>query len=372
MSDATLNSSDAMMATIASHFHPTGQPKSIEPLGNGNINDTYLVVFGDNQPQKFVLQRINQQVFRDPQLVMNNICHMEQHVCERLIKKQPDRRWELPRVARTQTGDHHVVDEQGSVWRAIAYIDSAKTYDSIGSSQLAYEVGVGLGTFHDLIHDLPLEAMVDTLEGFHITPKYLDQYDQICTQQTIPKQPLAQYCEQFIRDRRNWANVLEVAKDEGKLKLQPIHGDPKVNNVMIDTHTHKAVSLVDLDTVKPGLIHYDIGDCLRSGCNPLGEETEEFNQVSFDIDLCQAILKGYGAIAHGFLSDHDYDYLYDSIRLLAFELGLRFFSDHINHNQYFKAKHPTHNLNRAVVQFKLVESIEAQEPQIQALVNQLR
>ena len=372
MSSASTAKQQQNLALIANRFHQDGKLQAILPLGNGNINDTYLVEMEAYHPKRFVLQRINQQVFNKPQSVMDNICQMEAHVCQRLEQKAPSRRWEIPQVLRTSSGHHHVVDEEGSVWRAIAFIEAAKTYDKLDSTNLAHEVGVGLGTFHNLIHDLPLDGMVDTLEGFHITPNYLEQYDEVCSKNSIPTDPIAQYCKQFVRDRRQWANVLELAKEEGKLKLQPIHGDPKVNNVMIDVHTGQAVSLVDLDTVKPGLIHYDIGDCLRSGCNRLGEETDCFEQVCFDLDLCQSILTGYSSVAKDFLSEHDYDFLFDSIRLLAFELGLRFFSDYLNNNQYFKAESATHNLDRAVVQFKLVESIEAQEKEIRSLVNSLR
>ena len=372
MSDVTTQNVDAHLAAIANQFDNEGQVLSIVPLGNGNINDTYLVTTQTARLQKFVLQRINQQVFREPGQVMNNICRIEDHVCNRLSIQGQSRRWEIPKVLKTQTGAHHVRDKDGSFWRAIAYIDTAATYDQIESTDLAYEVGVGLGTFHHLIHDLPLEGLVDTLEGFHITPNYLAQYDQVCARRAIPQESMAQYCAQFICDRRALAPILETAKAQGRLKLQPIHGDPKVNNVMIDIQTGLAVSLIDLDTVKPGLIHYDIGDCLRSGCNPLGEETQRFNDVTFDLDLCQAILRGYQQAAKDFLSSQDYDYLFDSMRLLAFELGLRFFSDFLNDNQYFKAQYQTHNHNRAVVQFKLAESIEAQEREIKALVNQLR
>ncbi|NJN23818.1 MAG: aminoglycoside phosphotransferase family protein [Acaryochloridaceae cyanobacterium RL_2_7] len=372
MTPVSTASRQESLASIALEFYPDGTLQSIHPLGNGNINDTYLVEVEKDTARKFVLQRINQQVFNRPQSVMDNICQMEAHITSRLTEKAPEQRWEIPQVLRTRGGKHHVVDGEGSVWRAIAFIDAAKTFDSLDSTHLAHEVGVGLGTFHNLIHDLPLDGMVDTLEGFHITPNYLAQYDEVCASNSIPTDPVAQYCKQFIRDRRAWAHVLELAKEQGKLKLQPIHGDPKVNNVMIDVNTGQAVSLIDLDTIKPGLIHYDIGDCLRSGCNPLGEETDCFEEVRFDLKLCQAILTGYSLVARDFLSVHDYDFLYDSIRLLAFELGLRFFSDYLNHNQYFKADSDTHNLDRAVVQFKLVESIEAQETDIRDLIDSLR
>jgi Ser/Thr protein kinase RdoA (MazF antagonist) len=179
------------------------------------------------------------------------------------------------------------------------------------------------------------------------------------------------YCLQFVRARRAWAGVLEEARAQGRLFLRPIHGDPKVNNVMLDTATGEAVGLVDLDTVKPGLVHYDIGDCLRSGGNPLGEETEQWERVNFEPDLGRAILKGYLSLAQDFLTENDYAYLYDAIRLLAFELGLRFFTDYLAGNVYFKARHREHNLARALVQFKLTESIESQEAALRAIIRDL-
>ena len=179
-------------------------------------------------------------------------------------------------------------------------------------------------------------------------------------------------CLQLVAERRAWADVLEDARAQGRLRLRPIHGDPKVNNVMLDTATGQAVALVDLDTVKPGLVHYDIGDCLRSGGNPRGEETGDWEEVRFDPELGRAILTGYLSQARDFLTENDYDYLYDAIRLLAFELGLRFFTDYLAGNVYFKARHPEHNLVRALVQFKLTESIESQAAAIRAIIRDLR
>ena len=138
--------------------------------------------------------------------------------------------------------------------------------------------------------------------------------------------------------------------------------------VIIYATTGRAISLVDLDTVKPGLIHYDIGDCMRSGCNPLGEETEQWEAVQFDPDIGAAILEGYLTQARRFLTAADYEYLYDSVRLLTFELGVRFFTDYLAGNVYFKVKHPEHNLQRALVQFRLTESIEAHEADIRRII----
>jgi Ser/Thr protein kinase RdoA (MazF antagonist) len=166
--------------------------------------------------------------------------------------------------------------------------------------------------------------------------------------------------------------VLENARAEGRLMLRVIHGDPKVNNIMMDTASGQAISIIDLDTVKPGLVHYDIGDCMRSGCNPLGEETGEWEKVSFDIDCCRAILEGYLRTARTFLSEDDFAYLYDSIRLIAFELGLRFFTDCLEGDVYFRVKGPGHNLARALVQFRLTRSIEEQENAIRAIIRDMR
>jgi len=175
----------------------------------------------------------------------------------------------------------------------------------------------------------------------------------------------------FIRDREQFCSVLEQARHRGELTIRPIHGDPKCNNVMLDQSSGEAIALIDLDTVKPGLIHYDIGDALRSCCNPAGEECEELDQVVFSMDLAQAMLQGYLSEAQSFLSPWDLHYIPASARLISFELGLRFFTDHLNGNVYFKANHPTHNLERALVQFRLTESIEGQFQQLEHLVNEL-
>jgi Ser/Thr protein kinase RdoA (MazF antagonist) len=183
-----------------------------------------------------------------------------------------------------------------------------------------------------------------------------------------PQSDEVRYGMQIVEQCREWASVLEDALARGELRLRPIHGDPKINNFLIDDQTGQAVSLIDLDTVKPGLVHYDIGDCLRSCCNVLGEETTQFDAVWFDLDLCRAILEGYLSVAAGFLDAQDVAYLYECMRLITFELGLRFFTDYLEGDVYFKVKHRQHNLHRALVQFKLTQSIEAQEDDIRAIV----
>jgi len=362
----------ANLVAIAEQFVLQGNVRSVAAFGSGNINDTFLVTLDSAPAQHFVLQRINTQVFRQPQLIMQNMRLFSDHVYQRLQYTPLNRRWEVPRVLSTKDNQDYFMDADGSFWRAISYIQDSQSFDTMPNIGYAKEIGYALGMFHNLISDLPPEKLADTLVGFHITPLYLRHYQEVLTNTSPQSSPEVNYCLQFVSDRTTFAQILENAKAEGLLPLRLMHGDPKINNVMFDTATQKAVSVIDLDTVKPGLVHYDIGDCLRSGCNPAGEETEEWDSVYFDTDLCQGILQGYLAVAQAFLTENDYAYMYDGIRLIAFELGLRFFTDYLAGNVYFKVKHPEHNLARAIVQFKLTESIESQESQIRKIIQDMK
>lgn len=363
-----------MINAAADQFKPEGLVTKILPFGNGNIHHTFLVTLEGASAENFILQRINTDVFPNPEGVMQNIRTCCNHILNRLRRLPPDRgrRWEVPRVLLTPQGQDHWIDPEGAFWRALSFIDRARSFDTIQDLSHAREVGYALGMFHHLTRDLPVENLVDTLEGFHIAPGYLRHFDAVLAQKKPPRSPEVDYCLGFVNCRRAGVDILEKAKVQGVLELRTIHGDPKVNNIMIDLSTRQAVSLVDLDTVKPGLIHYDIGDCLRSGSNPLGEETEQWEKVRFEPDLGRAILNGYLAEAGDFLRDNDGRYLFEAVRLIAFELGLRFFTDYLEGNIYFKAAHEKQNLTRALVQFKLSESIESQKFAIRALIQELK
>jgi Ser/Thr protein kinase RdoA (MazF antagonist) len=371
----TLGNPDGELASIAAEFELPGRICSLEPLGNGNVNDSYLVVCEGPPLQRFVLQRLNRAVFLRPELVMGNMIAIGEHMEARLNQGCAllgDRRWEHPRVLLSHAERRPWVERDGGFWRLITFIESSRSFDVVASAEQAREVGFGLGVFHYLISDLPPARLADTLEGFHVTPRYLEHYDVVLANAPAAAVSEELHCMAFVEQRRAFASVLEAARDSGQLRLRPIHGDPKVNNVMMEACSGRACALVDLDTVKPGLIHYDIGDCLRSCCNRLGEETADLEAVSFDVDLCREVLSGYLDAAKGFLTAADYDHLYGAMRLISFELGLRFFTDHLAGNVYFRTDRPGHNLQRALVQFRLTESIEAQEARIQGMIGDLR
>jgi hypothetical protein len=359
------------LKAVAEQFSQQGRIVEVRDFGSGNINKTFLVTRDAGEERHFVLQRINTRVFNRPELVIQNMRVATEHISKRLLNAPPGRRWEVPRVMPAGDGRDYWIDRDGSFWRAMSFID-AQSFDMIKDAGHAEEVGHALGLFHSLLSDLPCSLLADTLEGFHITPLYLKHYDDVLAKLGNKMSPETDYCAEFVSSRRGLAHVLEDARAKGILELRPVHGDPKVNNIMVDRDTGQAVSIVDLDTVKPGLVHYDIGDCLRSGCNPLGEETAKWEDVEFDTEFCRAILKGYLSMAGEFLTGDDIEYIYDSIRLITFELGLRFFTDFLEGNIYFRVNRPGHNLARALVQFRLTESIESREAQIRNIIREIR
>jgi hypothetical protein len=361
------------LRAAAEQFDSAEQIAGIRKYGAGNINDTYLVSTPSNREKHFILQRINRRVFSRPELIIQNLRAFSDHISERLRRNPAgSRRWEMPRLVLTARCQDHWIDPDGYFWRAISFIENSESFDSVINLEHAAEVGFAIGFFHTLVSDLPANRLKDTLEGFHITPIYLGRYLAALEKHCAPVSPDEAYCMDFIDRRKEFTPILEKAKADGKLALRIIHGDPKVSNVMIDTGTGLAVSIVDLDTVKPGLVHYDIGDSLRSCCNPLGEDPARPDEVRFEPELCQAMLRGYFSVAKGFLTEFDREFIYDSIRLLAYELGVRFFCDYLEGDVYFKARDRQQNLRRALVQFRLTESIESQAGVLRAIIREAK
>ncbi|MBQ6473609.1 MAG: aminoglycoside phosphotransferase family protein [Victivallales bacterium] len=365
-------------AIMAQQFDVDGWLVSATPMGYGNVNDTYNVIFRTVfSEENIVVQRINRKVFHNPEHIMHNMHLVTQHAHQKLIAEHDnaDRIWQLPRVIPAKDGRDFAIDGSGDYWRAITRIASAHSYDTIQNTEHAREVGAVLGNFHHLMSDMPTEGLQDTLPGFHITPAYFARLDEsVSTPEGKARRNSSQFARnvfRFLTERREWASILEDAKARGELTDRVIHGDPKVSNIMIDDATAKGTAIIDLDTVKPGLVHYDIGDCLRSCCNPAGEECLDLNRVLFDLDLCEALLKGYKAHSCNYMTEAEKHYLYDAVRLITYELCLRFYADYLAGDVYFKVKHEGQNLHRARVQMQLCLSIEAREKSIRHLLDTL-
>ncbi|MBQ4440441.1 MAG: aminoglycoside phosphotransferase family protein [Kiritimatiellae bacterium] len=368
------------LSILINRFNIKGRLVALQPFGNGNINDTYLAIYRNTFTEtQVILQKVNKKVFPRPTDIMDNMHEITRHCHEKLeadaIAGRDDRVWQMPRIIKTKEGADFTIDDNGDVWRVITRIMSAHAFDLAQGPEHALECGAALGHFHYLISDMDPALIADPLPGFHITSGYLKAYDKTLrtknAKSLIGASMEAKRLVKYIEERRDLALCLEKAEKRGELKKRMFHGDPKVNNIMIDDVTGKGTAMIDLDTVSPGLIHMDFGDALRSICNPVGEEETNLAKVVFDEDLAMAFCKGYIKEAGAFLTDADREYLFDSIRLLPFELGLRFFQDYLAGNVYFKTSRPEQNLNRARVQFRLCESIEARERSIRNVLKKL-
>jgi Ser/Thr protein kinase RdoA (MazF antagonist) len=342
--------------TIAQQFSASDIIKSISPMGNGLINDTYQV---NTSRSAFVLQRINEHVFPNPEQIMANLQKLSQHM---RLQPRTEVGLKIPAIILTDQQQSYVKDTQQQYWRALQLIHPAESREKLHCQAEAEQVGFALAHFHQLCSSLATENLYDTLPGFHITPHYYQQYLQLPPVDVqLANSKEINYCQQFIYDFRDKIDTLERAKIAGELKQRVIHGDPKLNNFLFEPNSNNIISLIDLDTVKPGLIHYDIGDCLRSCCH-----VAETNQ--FDLDCCETILHFYLLEAKHFFTAADYAYLYSAIQLIPFELGLRFFSDYLAGNPYFKVSYPEQNLNRAVAQFQLTAHIAQSQTQIEKML----
>lgn len=355
-------STDALNANaIAGSFALPSPVDTVEPYGKGLINATFLVATGSS---RYILQRINHAVFPKPEQIMTNLAVLDKH-----LATHAHAGLRAPSLIAAQDGRPFVRAEDGGVWRLMDLIPNSKSLERIDTPEQAREVGRVLGSFHAATKDLPADQLATTLPGFHVTPFYLQRFSRVLEQYDGNQVKELQRVIAFVTARQGRAVFLENARRRGQIPMRVIHGDPKLDNILFDCETDRALSLIDLDTVQPGLLHYDIGDCLRSCCNPDGEHIDEYQRVRFDLDLCNEILSTYAQETEGILERAEIGLLYDAIRLIPFELGLRFLTDHLEGDRYFRVTEPGQNLRKARVQFALVQNIEDKEREIHSIVD---
>ena len=342
---------------VLSFFLPHEEGISKEPLDGGIVNDTWRITLQSGT--KYILQRLNPVVFLDPIAVQENLRKITEHIHTRLPDLLPhsNRNFTLFRLISHEAGATSYQDRKGVYWRLLTHIDHTQALQSISTPDQAEAIGATLGLFHLLLSTLPPESLTDPLPGFHDTPLYLSQYDRVVT---APQNLEEGDCQVFIEQHRKDAFLLENPCKIGRIGQQVIHADPKVANFLFSTDGQKVISLIDLDTVRPGLLLHDIGDCLRSCCNSLGEEVKEPKDIVFNADFFAAAANGYLTTAADLLSPGDRKLFVDSVWLISFELGLRFYSDYLVNNCYFKVDYPDQNLFRARIQFALARSIARQ------------
>jgi len=342
-------------------FFPDANGYALTPLHEGNINETLQVQVADGT--SWVLQRLHPRVFPDPEAVMANMRLVTEH-----LGREQDQSVRFFQLGTNPEGKDRFIDVEGCCWRILSYIEGSRTLEQVGNVEQAEAIGRMLGRFHALTAELDPEGLADPLPGFHITPQYLRQYEAQ-RQVAGTMSPNEQQCAEMIERMRPLASVLEDARD--RLSRRVIHGDPKVANFLFAQDADRAVSLIDLDTVKPGLLLHDIGDCLRSCCNPLGEGHADPEVTSFFPEYFSALMGGYVGQAGALLGRTDREFLVRSAAVISFELGLRFFTDHLGGNHYFKVRWPGQNLHRARIQLQLSQSILAQRDELERCLQRL-
>jgi len=332
-----------------------------KPLGGGNINETYLI---RSAACSFVLQKINDEVFPNPLKVIENFQIITDHL--RRKKDSVGCALKMARPVLTLERDLFYRDGNGAFWRGQSYLPHA-SYSVLAHPDQARPVGEVLATFHRLVADLDVEVFHDPLPGFHDLSGYLAEFDRSMEMREIVEDEAIRFCLKTIERYRMRAGTLQQATHAGILTRQPIHGDPKVDNFLFG-QGGEVLGLLDLDTVAMGLVQHDLGDCLRSCCNRVGETGRERRPVAFDLDFCRSLLDGYFSRAEQRLATASCGYIFDGALLICFELGVRFFTDYLRGNRYFKVVQAGDNLAKAVIQFQLTDDIARQEQEIRDIV----
>lgn len=339
------------------------------PYGSGHINDTFAVDFAcGGDVRRFIFQRINHRVFREPEKLMENIDRVLAHIAAKRGATSDGVRLELLRSA---TGAPYCRTSDGAYWRAFPFIAGARSHDVAGAPSLAREAARAFGAFQRDLADLPPPRLHETIPHFHDTPRRFEALERAIAEDRLGRARAAQREIDFARARRAAADRLLSLQRSGLLPERITHNDTKINNVLISDADGTAVCVIDLDTVMPGLVHYDFGDLVRTSTCLAPEDETRLDRVSMRFDYFEAILRGYLETAGDFLTPEERRHLPFGGILITLETGVRFLTDHLEGDRYFKIHRPNHNLDRARAQFRLVESIESQLDRMNDLLERL-
>lgn len=355
------------VAALASMFEIPGAVVQAEAYGSGHINDTYRVVFQhDGIHASYVLQRINHHVFRNPVALMENVRRVTAHLGRRCSHRSQLSRRVLTLIP-TRAGESHHRDAGGNYWRAYHFIGRARTLNAVETAAQAYEAARAFGEFQKLLADLPAPRLNDTIPDFHDTPKRFAAFEQAVSADAADRVRRARPEIDFARRHQRLCHALMSAR----LPERVTHNDAKLNNVMLDETTGEGICVIDLDTVMPGLALYDFGDMVRTTTSPANEDERELSRVRMQFPMFEALARGYLASAGEFLTPAERSLLPVAGKVITFEIGLRFLTDYLAGDVYFKVQREGHNLDRCRTQFKLLESIGGQEAQMNQLIESL-
>lgn len=333
-------------------------------LHGGHINDTFLVENGG----KYVIQRINRYVFPSPQDIMENITGVTEFLREKILARGGDPLRGTLNIRRTTQGGTLFVDEEDGPWRCMTFVDKATSHETVESPAMLREAGRAFGEFQSLLSSYPASTLHETIKDFHNTPERYRQLLEAAQNDKAGRLSQVGAEMDFAAQRKEDCALLMDLLREGKLPLRVTHNDTKMSNILIDDATGKAICVIDLDTVMPGLCAFDFGDSIRAGATTAAEDEADLSKVHFDLGLFEAYADGFLSAAGSALTSLELKTLPDGARLMTLEVGLRFLADYLNGDVYFRTAYPEHNLVRARNQFKLVQEMEEKRAGMDAVI----
>lgn len=350
---------------IINQFVFEGTLTLAEPTGNGHINDTFLVV--TDAPKQYILQRINHHIFKDPVALMENIVAVCNHVSDKVKASGGDLSREVLTLIPTTENKSYFIDDEGYYWRAFVFITDAVSYDMVPSNEVFYNAAHKFGEFQKFLLDFDASVLHEIIPYFHHTKNRFANFLEALKNDTVGRANSVQAEIDFVLAHEKDASILVDLYDAGKLPLRVTHNDTKINNIMMDASTQKGVCVIDLDTVMPGLVAYDFGDCIRTGATSGAEDEIDLTKVNFMNDRFEAFTQGFLDAVGAQLSNDEISSLLIGAKLMTLECGMRFLTDYLNGDTYFKIHREHHNLDRARTQFKLVQDMEAKWSELEAI-----
>lgn len=358
---------------ILNKFNFIGECTDCSVFGAGHINTTYLATYNNNGKEcRYVLQKVNPNVFKNIDELMENVFSVTSYLRKQIRKSGGDENRETLHFIETKNGDKYYRAEDGNCYRAYVYVADSISYNSVNSAALFKESGVAFGKFQRLLADFPAESLYETLADFHNTEKrYENEFIPAVDKNIAARKESCLFEIDFVKERKSYCSRFVNMIKDGILPLRVTHNDTKLNNVMFDKNTDKAVCVIDLDTVMPGLALYDFGDSIRFGANTAAEDEQDLSKVAINLDYFKAYAEGFLSEAGSSLNSAEIDNLAFAALLMTFECGMRFLTDYLNGDTYFKTAYPNHNLVRARNQFALVADMEKHLDEMNEIIFQI-
>lgn len=342
--------------------------------GNGHINDTFLLTFEveDGRQKNIILQRINKEVFTKPEELMENIVNVTSYLREQIVKNGGNPERETLNVIPDAKGSFYYVDSKGDYWRSYIFITDSVSYDKVEKPEHFYQSALAFGNFQRLLADYPADTLHETIKGFHDTKARFAAFKRAVEKDVVGRAKSVKDEIQFVFEHEDTANYFMDLLAAGELPLRVTHNDTKLNNIMIDNDTGRGICVIDLDTVMPGLAMNDFGDAIRFGASTAAEDEQDLSKVSCSMELFELYAKGYIKGCGGKLTEREIELMPMGAKMMTFECGMRFLTDYLEGDTYFKIHRKHQNLDRCRTQFKLVRDMEEKWDRMQEIIREQR